>query len=267
MSSSNADDKDSANNDDTNLFDKISADTLIMIISHNIDHDAIETLTDLKTVSKQFYNALNPNNGAVNMIWKEICRIKYPNTPQTLKIKRWDQFLKYRMMTISQRKKDDDDYKIFADKDPQDSVIVNCSHDIEEINNNLYSGDNTMFDGNIGNNFLPKGYEWKLQCPVLSDKLKKIDDQTKYCTVCKKNVYNVHTEKELQTRVENKECVSMTIFSGISYRRFKVRGRVRPMRYDRDNDEVDPYKDRRKDERSIRMNFTRYVNNGKRYRL
>ena len=58
-------------------------------------------------------------------------------------------------------------------KDPQDSVIINCTHDIEEINTNLYS--ENVFQGSIGDNFLPKGYQWKLECPVISNKLKKIE--------------------------------------------------------------------------------------------
>ena len=244
-------------NDNNNVLGKISNDILILIISFNIDHGAIKTLIDLKTISKQFYNALNPNNGAVNMIWKEICRIKYPNTPQTLKVQRWDQFLKYRMMKITQHKNNDDDFKIFSEADPSDSVIVNCTHDIEEINTNLHLNDD-IFKDKIGDDFLPKGYEWKLKCPVLSDKLRKIDAETKYCEVCKKNVYNVHTEKDLKMRVENGECVSMTIYSGIGYQYKRARGSVAPMDYDRDVHEVDPYKDKRNNPDRYHQWFWKY---------
>ena len=247
---------------DGNMFEKISDDVLVSIIAFNIDHVALKAIMDLKTVNKQFYNALNPNNGAVNMIWKEICRIKYPNTPQSLKIKRWDQFLKYRMIKIIKHKKNNDDFKIFSENDPQDSVIVNCTNDIEEINNNLYSlSSSDGFQGDIGSNFLPKGYEWKLDCPVLSNKLKKIDKQTKYCAVCKKNVYIVHTEKELKERVENEECVSMTIYSGISYkkiRRHGKKGKVKRILYQRDVDGFDPYKDRRNKPEQYKVILKKY---------
>ena len=244
---------DSTNGDNNNIFVEMSNDILIMIISFNIDHDdddAMKTLINLKTISKQFYNALNPNNGAVNMIWKIICINKYPNTPQTLKIKRWDQFLKYRMFKINQHKNNDDDFKIFSDKDPLDSVIVNCTYDIEQFNNNnfLYSDNDTS-----------KGSECKFKCPVLSDKLKKIADGTRYCDVCKKNVYTVHTEKDLKSKVENQQYVSMTIYSGICY---PMKGDVFDMRppskYDRDKDEVDPHQKLRNYSKYFRMILTKY---------
>ena len=252
----------SKNGNTNNVFDNISNDTLILIISFNIDHDAIKTLINLKTLSKQFYNALNPNNGAVNMIWKEICRIKFPNTPQTLKVKRWDQFLRYRMIKINERKSIDDDFKVFSDEYPSDSVIINCTQDIEEINNNLHSNNDDIFKDEIGDNFLPKGYEWKFQCPVLSDKLKKIDEKTRYCEVCKKNVYTVHRERELKKRVQNGECVSMTIYSGIYYKDIRkirtVSGYAMPIRYNRDVDEVDRYKRLRKISYNFKMILEKY---------
>ena len=243
----------SKNVKNNSVVDNISNDILILIISFNIDDDAIKTLINLKTLSKQFYNALNPNNGAVNMIWKEICRIKFPNTPQTLKVKRWDQFLKYRMIKINQRKNIDEDFKVFSDEYPSDSVIINCTQDIEEINNNLYSddNDNDIFKDEIGDHFLPKGYEWKLKCPVLSDKLKKIDANTRYCQVCKKNVYTVHTERDLKKRVENGQCVSMTIYWETCYKRKKgkmrsrSRARRRKKKKNWDVVEIDRYKETR----------------------
>ena len=41
------------------------------------------------------------------------------------------------MIKVNQRKNIDDDFKMSSVKDPSDSVIVSCTHDIEKINNRV----------------------------------------------------------------------------------------------------------------------------------
>eukprot|EP01084_Bolivina_argentea_P052390 96250_1 len=225
-----------------NAFELLSDDLIISIISYNIDEKALNMIFSLKQISKQFYLALNPNNNRVNMIWKQICLIRLPNTyiPKGLKMKRWDQYFQYKMAKINQHKQKDDDYKYFSAIDKNDSVIVNCTNDIEEMNG-LYSN---VFTDKIGKNGLPNNFEWKYKCPVLSDKLKYIDKNTKYCDICKKNVYQVHDTKELQARVEKNECVSLVIYTGIFYME-EVLGTARKYMYSRTNDVEDPHKNLR----------------------
>eukprot|EP01084_Bolivina_argentea_P055773 102189_1 len=221
--------KDMANKND--VFEKLSDDIVISIASYNIDSDGLAFVVSLKMVNKQFYMALNPNNGSVNMLWKNICLIKFPNTriSNKLKMKRWDQYLKYKILKINEYKAQNDTYKLFSEADYNDSVIMNCGYDIEEINN-LHSN---MFQDEVGNNGLPKNFKWKLKCPILSTELKSIDDTTKYCHVCKKNVYEVHTNMDLKKRVQNDECVSMVVYSGLTYLPVRMRGAVMTYYYNR----------------------------------
>lgn len=227
-------------NDGKNWMSSLSDDLIISIITYNISTETtIKMMLNFKSINKQFYHALNPNNERINIIWRQICLNTFPyHVHNTLKMKRWDQYLRYKVMKIEVHRDKDEDYKLFSDLDRNDSVIINCENDIEDINN-LHS---KVFKDQIGDNGLPDDYEWKLQCPVLSDKLKYIDDTTKYCTVCKKNVYQVHNVKDLKEKVANKECVSMVIYSGLDYFPKRVRGKVMPLRYRRATDKDDPHK-------------------------
>merc|ERR1712154_440798 len=67
------------------------------------------------------------------------------------------------------------------------------------------------FEAQIGSHGLPKGYDWKLKCPVLALKLQKRDDKKYFCNVCKKNVWIVENEKEMRQKVESGHCVQYTL--------------------------------------------------------
>ena len=219
-------------------MNELSDDLIVSIVSYNIDHEGTKLLAYLKTINKQFYNALNGNNPSVNMLWKRICLYKFPNTPSSLKMKRWDAFYRYRMKKIIEHRQKDDTFRLFNEADINDSVIINCEHDIEEINN-LHSN---IFKDKINDNNLPNGFKWNFKCPVVSDKLKYVDKTTKYCDICKKNVYQVTSTEELQERVNNKECVSLTVYSGIMYWPANVLGDVMSYNYERESGKPDPYK-------------------------
>lgn len=67
------------------------------------------------------------------------------------------------------------------------------------------------FDAQFGSHGLPKNYKWKLKCPMLALKLKKRGDDKYYCNVCKKNVYVVENEQEMNERVSKGQCVQYTL--------------------------------------------------------
>ena len=67
------------------------------------------------------------------------------------------------------------------------------------------------FDAQFGSHGLPKNYEWKLKCPVLALKLKKKGEHKYYCNVCKKNVYIVENEQEMNERVSKGQCIQYTM--------------------------------------------------------
>ena len=104
-------------------------------------------------------------------------------------------------------------------------MIENCSFDEDALNAfycepNVLETDNDdeakveydgHFDAEIGSHGLPKGYEWKLKCPVLALKLQKRGDSKYYCGVCKKNVWVVENEKEMKEKVDAGECVQYTL--------------------------------------------------------
>ena len=52
-----------------------------------------------------------------------------------------------------------------------------------------------------------------MKCPVTRDKLVKLDYNTDYCKVCKKNVYNVSNINELNEKVSNGQCVFINEWS------------------------------------------------------
>ena len=237
--------------DEKDKIQQLSDDLIISIIEFNISNETkIQTMFSWRIINKQFYYALNPNKQRVNMMWRQI----YFNTfdvlkhHSRLKMKRWDQYLRYKVTKISQHRNSDPDYKLFSGLDRNDSIIVNCENDIEEINNLHLK----IFQDKIGKNGLPDNYEWQLKCPVLSDKLEYVDDTTKYCAVCKENVYEVHTIEELKKKVDNKQCVSIVIYSGLDYyqkqTKWMDKGKLVPRRYRRNQHEKDPYKELRESE-------------------
>ena len=54
---------------------------------------------------------------------------------------------------------------------------------------------------------LPKGFKWKLKCPVLGNKLQKRGWDKYYCNVCKKQVFHVENVMQMRQKVNNGECV------------------------------------------------------------
>ena len=153
---------------------KISNDILILIISFNVDHEAIKTWINFKTISKQFYNRPLQFEQTQNM-WKFIAYIlhKIWNKLNAIEcdVKWWLALSKYDSSIVIHHW----NWLICI----KSGVVVNCTHDTEEINNNLYCEDD-IFKDEIGDNFSPKGYEWKFECFVLSDKLEEIDGEIRY---------------------------------------------------------------------------------------
>ena len=118
-------------------------------------------------------------------------------------------------------------------------VIENCVHDVEavnalyrdpqvidEIGGNDEEGKDSFdgyFDGKIGSHGLPEGFQWTLQCPVTSLKLKYRGKGRYYCGVCKKNVHHVRSETEMAEMVDKGHCVQFNPES--EWARFR-RGKV-----------------------------------------
>merc|ERR1712154_244781 len=98
--------------------------------------------------------------------------------PRKLKCRRWDRFYQYRYHSIMQYRKEHADQTKINKKlvYTKYKMIENCKFDEKRLDN-FYEEDAVE----IGSHGLPKGYEWKLQCPVLALKLKDRGDGRYFC--------------------------------------------------------------------------------------
>jgi len=230
----------------TNWLSDLFEDMIVTIARFFVNKRPASVVT-LKSVNRHWYQCLNPNKPNVNALWQHnICRPLFPHISNELKIKRWDRYYQYRYHSILRWRKENYDNTKINKKlvYTKYKVIENCSHDLEEINafyrdpftfemddddeddgkkkkkkkkievddhKDDYDG---YFDAQFGSHGLPKGYKWKLKCPVLALKLKQRGDSKYYCNVCKKNVFVVNTEEEMAQKVKEGKCIQFTL-SGI----------------------------------------------------
>ena len=61
----------------------------------------IRDFLNYRRISKQFYNATDPNKPSINRIWEFITRRSFPHIPTKLKCKRWDKFCRYRIKVLN----------------------------------------------------------------------------------------------------------------------------------------------------------------------
>eukprot|EP01084_Bolivina_argentea_P171539 297196_1 len=213
---------------------------MVVTIARFVINKRPSSVMILKSINKYWYQALNPNKPNVNALWQHnICRPMFQHIPKNLKIKRWDRYYQYRYHSILRYRKNNNDRTKINKKlvYTKYKMIENCTHDFKELDafyrdpysfqvdnsvkikkkgkkkdieekEDLYDG---YFDAQFGSHGLPKGYKWKMECPVLAVKLKKRGDDKYYCNVCKKNVYIVENEQEMKQRVEKGQCIQYTM--------------------------------------------------------
>ena len=87
----------------------------------------------------------------------------------------------------------------------RDPFVATVEEDVDEAKEE-YDG---YFDAQFGAHGLPKGYKWKLECPVMGLKLAPRGKNTKYCGVCKSNVYIVENETEMKEKINQGQCVQL----------------------------------------------------------
>ena len=158
--------------------------------------------------------------------------------PASLRMKRWDRYYQYRYMKILKCRKEHGDRTKVNSRNVyrKYKVLEGCQYDIEAVNA-FYrdpfvaedAGDaeakmeyDGYFEAEVGAHGLPKGYAWKLQCPVMGLELEQRGDNVKYCGVCRSNVYLVEDEQELKQKVAHGQCVQL----GKANLRRAVRGRI-----------------------------------------
>ena len=191
--------------DDGIGFGYLIDDIAVLISTFTVYRDA-KSLTRLRQINKHWYQCLNPNKPNVNIIWENnICRVVFECIPNNLKMKRWDRYFQYKHYKIIQHRNPmyyPADVSLYKSHE----VIEGCDYDIEAINSyhslkskkrNRLSVDKVDVESG-----LPRGFKWKLKCPVIAieKKLKWREDKW-YCSVCKKHVFGVDNIEELQTKV------------------------------------------------------------------
>ena len=213
------------------FVDMLSAAVILKVVSFNSNH---VDFTAAKCINHSFYNLLNPNKYAVNKIWEDIARHKYPFIPIKLKCKRWDIYYKYRIEKIKDAEKNNWDHRNIMHFDHA-NVIEGCDHDINNLNEEYeikVSGnrisrkrggkyDNIkkeeLFKGEIGSNGLPKGFNNKLRCPMVMagnwQFLNTTMEHKKYnCTACKRDVYTVVSLDEMKQKLSEQKCVRIVYY-------------------------------------------------------
>ena len=58
---------------------------------------------------------------------------------------------------------------------------------------------------------LPRGFKWKLKCPIIGANLETVDHRVSYCGQCHKNVYQVRDDDELKERLDIDDRVQYMI--------------------------------------------------------
>ena len=212
------------NDTDKSKFESVPSDIILGIIDFNTDG---QELVKIKSLNKTFYELLNPNISAVNKLWENITRQKFPQIPYKLRCKRWDLYFKYRLNKTT-------GYR------PNDGIIENCDYDINEINdqynvkiigNKIYKtqfnesnnndkfSENEVFKGEIGSNGLPKGFDGRLRCPMVMRgnwnflDLKDSKQGIYNCQTCKKDVYTVTTLDELNLKLKQNKCIRIAYYT------------------------------------------------------
>ncbi len=84
----------------------------------------------------------------------------------------------------------------------RDPAVVDESGGHKEDDGKEVDAFEGSFDAQIGSHGVPKGYEWKLECPVMALSLQNRGRGRYYCGVCKKNVFTVRNQQEMAMRVD-----------------------------------------------------------------
>eukprot|EP01084_Bolivina_argentea_P130312 230033_1 len=198
-------------NKENDRFDNLTEDLIVLIADFAV-YKYPNSLTRLTMINKHWYRCLNPNKMNVNMIWENnICRVQFEYIPKKLKIRRWDRYFQYKCYKI----KEFTDYRINSDNWNllSHQVVEGCDHDTSAINqyyDSSHFSNKTIEKNDIDEiNGLPKGFEWKLKCPVVGILLEPRSDNKSYCNVCKKNVFHVSNVQELKEKANNGKCVQL----------------------------------------------------------
>eukprot|EP01084_Bolivina_argentea_P062538 114385_1 len=223
---------------------------LLKILDFNLDR---KDLISLKSTNKRFYLLLNPNQNCVNLLWERMCRNEYSLIPNYLKCKRWDLYYKFRLNTLKANQMYNKEHiqqieALYSTKAASFvNIIEGCDYDINEINNQFdvkvvgnkiikrikkknSSKTEKIFKGKIGSNGLPKGFKYKLQCPmVLAGNWGFLYPESKsegiyFCNQCEKKVYTVQTLNELETKLKEKKCVRIVYCDPNQPLEYKVYG-------------------------------------------
>ena len=81
----------------------------------------------------------------------------------------------------------------------------------EEYDDFNHDWENEKFENYIGSNGLPKGFKWRLECPVMNLDLEERRYGVYYCKVCKENVYQVKNVEELGKAVDEGKCIQYSV--------------------------------------------------------
>ena len=86
-----------ADNASSTKFDDLPHDIMLRILFFNLDH---KEAVRMKSLNKEYYELLNPNDPVVNMMWECITRHAFPFMASILKCKRWDLYFKFRAQQL-----------------------------------------------------------------------------------------------------------------------------------------------------------------------
>lgn len=125
-----------------------------------------------------------------NYTWSRIAIRKWPFLANKRSIVRhWKQLVKARTLALSNGRRR---------ATPTDIPIENCDLGLKFV------GAKDTPEAK-----LPKGFQWKLKCPLTFSNIVKRRSLEEWCKVCKETVYVVKSEAELKQRVAKKQCVAI----------------------------------------------------------
>lgn len=187
---------------------------ILISITQFVAYKQPSTLTKLRRINKHWSEHLNPNIPSVNLIWQHnICRMMFPFTPKSLKMKRWDRYFKLKHSETMQAgiNWNRSGHHSTANSQPK---IQGCSVDIEVIKTYQFDDNEPIFSDTVDiSTGLPSGFKWKLICPI--NRLNLFEQSTGifHCNICNKNVYHVTNTKQLSDRVRDGHCVKFVMVS------------------------------------------------------
>ena len=126
------------------------------------------------------------------------------------RIKEADHFNDYTLSMLSSEEM----YRKFRIIEGCDYDIISTIDSYHTSNNNKKSQtkSNGIFVDEIDSNTgLPVGIKWKFKCPAVGIQLQEREYGRYYCSVCKKDVFEVEYAEELQYRISKGECVRLLI--------------------------------------------------------